>query len=56
MRWDVRRAIAEGTAWHQYATAGHWATSIAKLMSQFYDYHGIKTQDTGLRYEVPRFQ
>ena len=56
MRWDVRRAIAEGTAWHQYATAGHWATSIAKLMSQFYDYHGIKTQDTGLRYEVPQFQ
>jgi beta-N-acetylglucosaminidase len=56
MRWDVRRAIADGTAWHQYATAGHWATSIANLMSQFYDYHGIKTQDTGLRYEVPQFQ
>ena len=56
MRWDVRRAIAEGTAWHQYATAGHWATSIANLMSQFYVCQGIKTQDTGLRYEVPQFQ
>ena len=56
MRWDVRRAIAEGAAWHQYATAGHWATSIANLMSQFYVCQGIKTQDTGLRYEVPQFQ
>lgn len=56
MRWDVNRAIAQGTVWHQYATAGHWATSIAEVMASIYSSLGKNISDTGLMFEVPIYR
>lgn len=56
MKWDVQRAVSEGSVWHQYATSYTWHTGIASVMSNFYSYNGISLDKTGLRFDVPRYQ
>lgn len=55
MRWNVAMATSIGKVWKQYATARTWATGIASVMGDFYRISGIRMQDSGLRFEVPRY-
>ncbi|WP_180995060.1 cell wall-binding repeat-containing protein [Raoultibacter timonensis] len=56
MKWDVKRAVSSSQVWHQYATDIYWPSSIARIMSEFYSYSNVSLKDSGLRYEVPRYQ
>lgn len=56
MRWDVQRAVSEGSVWHQYATGRTWATGIAQLMAEFYSSVDMPFEKTGLTFEIPKFQ
>ncbi len=56
MKWDVNRAVSQGSVWHQYATSLTWASSIASIMSNYYSYIGLTYRGTGLTFEVPRYQ
>ncbi|MEG2615039.1 MAG: cell wall-binding repeat-containing protein [Raoultibacter sp.] len=55
MKWDVRRAVAEGGVWHQYATSRTWATGIASVMNDFYRQSNHSFEETGLSFIVPAF-
>lgn len=56
MKWDVNRAISQGTVWHQYATSITWATGIADVMAGFYSYVGKNIEASGLQFEVPIYK
>ena len=56
MKWDVKRAVAEGSVWHQYATSRTWATGISSVMYDCYGHSGIPMDKAGLRFDVPRYR
>ena len=56
MKWDVQRAVSEGSVWHQYATGRTWASGIASVMANCYSYLGVSMANTGLRFEVPVYK
>lgn len=56
MKWDVQRAVASGSVWHQYATSRTWATGISSVMYDCYTHNGISMDKAGLRFDVPRYR
>lgn len=55
MRWNYNQAAREGSVWKQYATGREWATSIARVMSNCYDYCGYNMETCGLTFLVPQY-
>ena len=55
MRWNYSQAAREGVVWKQYATGREWATSIARVMSNCYDYCGYNMDTCGLTFLVPQY-
>lgn len=53
MRWNYFQAAKDGSVWHQYATAKHWATGIAKIINQCYSSAGITPANSGLIFLIP---
>ena len=53
MKWDIYNAIQSGTPWCQYATGVQWATSIASVMANGYEYCGKSQAQSGLKFQVP---
>lgn len=53
MKWDIYNAVNSGTPWCQYATGVQWATSIASVMANGYEYCGRSQAQSGLKFQVP---
>ena len=55
MKWDLHHAELGQQVWKQYASAVHWATGIASVMANCYEFAENTNLSSGLRYEVPVF-
>ena len=56
MKWNYVQAATEGAVWKKYASGRTWATGIAVVMANFYDYCKVAPEDTGLVYLVPQYR
>lgn len=52
MRWNY----VNGNPGHQYATDRLWASSIARVMGQFYSYLGYGPSESGLSFLIPVYR
>ena len=53
MKWDIFHVVQGETPWKQYATSTTWATSIASVMANCYEFCGRTQMGLGLEFEVP---